>query len=426
MNLRVTYKRGNDLEPATVTLPLSKSIEARRLLLSAVYVSSDLSDSSDSSDSEDIAVMRNAVSAYRLREPEIHLGSSGTALRFMTALCAATPGYQVTLHGTEQLKRRPLAPLLDVLRRMDADIICKEKEGYAPILINGRKLFGDLAASSSNPLSSLHSPLSTLYSLLHAESTQYLSALVLTEHLFATPLPPFSPEECSVSAPYLRLSIRMAQEQRSNYKSHSEPDWSAASYFYLAAMLTGRKVRIASPLLPPERSLQGDARCTEIFDSFGVQTRYEKDSTLLLPGQIPAIEEPVTLDMSAIPDLVPAVAVAAAFAGRKMRLEGIAHLRVKESDRLVSLSAPLAAMGFDVAATDSALIINSSTPPLLHSSTPQLIDCHGDHRIAMAFAPCAAALEGGITLLGAECVAKSFPAYYRQLAALSFNTEKTD
>ena len=157
-----------------------------------------------------------------------------------------------------------------------------------------------------------------------------------------------------------------------------------------------------------------------------MQTRYEETATLLLPGAISAIEEPVTLDMSAIPDLVPAVAVAAAFAGRKMRLEGIAHLRVKESDRLVSLSAPLAAMGFDVAATDSALIINSSTHPLLHSSTPQLIDCHGDHRIAMAFAPCAAALEGGITLLGAECVAKSFPAYYRQLAALSFNTEKTD
>ena len=424
MNLRVTYKRGNDLEPAAVTLPLSKSIEARRLLLSAVYASSDLSDQSDLSDSEDIAVMRRAVSAYRLREPEIHLGSSGTALRFMTALCAATPGYQVTLHGTEQLKRRPLAPLLDVLRRMDADIVCKEKEGYAPILINGRKLYGDRAASSSPALlscSTLHSPLS---SLLHAESSQYLSALVLTEHLFATPLPPFSPEECSVSAPYLRLSIRMAQ---SGSSIPQEPDWSAASYFYLAAMLTRRKVRIAPPLLPPERSLQGDARCAEIFDSFGVQTRYEKDSTLLLPGQIPAIEEPVTLDMSAIPDLVPAVAVAAAFAGRKMRLEGMAHLRVKESDRLVSLSAPLAAMGFDVAATDSALIINSSTHPWLSLlSIPPLIDCHGDHRIAMAFAPCAAALEGGITLLGAECVAKSFPAYYRQLAALSFNTEKTD
>lgn len=376
-------------------------MEARRLLLSAVRGCA--IPGPGSNDCDDISALRQALLSYRRREARIELHSSGTALRFMTALVAATPGYTAILDGSGQLRSRPMAPLVDQLLRMGATVTYLGKEGYAPLHIDGALLNGDRA---------------DIDSLLRSHSSQYLSSLILAGDLYATPLPHISATDMATapSAPYLRLTLRMVEQP----DIMPETDWSAASYFYLTALVTGHTLHLTPALTDATVSFQGDSLCERLFAAAGVTTTHTGSGTILVPGDECSL--PGSIDMNATPDLVPAAAMMATFLGHTLRITGISHLAVKESNRLITVAEAVRAVGGKAFSDNDSIIIYAGREQPQSIAT---VDCHSDHRIAMAAAPCAAFLPMGVALSGAGCVMKSFPDFFAQLEKSGFIIQPT-
>ncbi len=335
---------------------------------------------------------------------DIYLGNNGTALRFLTAMATLASG-DVTLNGMARLQERPVGPLIFALRELGAAVHCSVREGFPPLTIKagglrgGRITFSDL------------------------ESSQYISALLISA--------PYARQDIeielagqTVSRPYIALTVaamkefgvsplereqgyRVAAGQEYRGKPYQiEGDASSASYFFLAAALTGGQVEVTNL---PATSLQGDLKFLDILAELGCLVERRGDWATLYGRDLARGD--YQIDMGDIPDLVPTVAVLAAFRDGKTMITNCAHLKHKESDRLAVLKEELAKMGISADQTESGLDITGGAP------RPATICAHGDHRIAMAFAMAGLSLPG-IKIAGSEWVIKSFPTFWEELERL--------
>lgn len=381
-----------------VLLPASKSISNRLLIMGAV--SGGAVEAENLSTADDTRYLRDALNSGKR---EIWLGHAGTALRFGLAWAAVTPGERF-LHGSARLSERPVAPLVEALRSLGADISYPEKEGYAPLLVRGKKLRGGTVDLDA------------------AVSSQFITALMLIGPVLDSGLE-LRLAGTVVSEPYLRMTarlmrragadvtfrenvIRIAESGYGDTSIEVEPDYSAASYFYAAAAFN-QNLEIELPGLP-EKSLQGDAVVAEIFRRFGVETRFSARGALLTPGEI--IDDRAEYDFLACPDLAQTVAVTAAGLQKPFHLTGLQTLRIKETDRIAALAAELAKCAVGCKASEADLRINHFSDL---SATPR-IRTYDDHRMAMAFAPLAAVF-GEIIIEDPEVVSKSFPDFFREI-----------
>jgi 3-phosphoshikimate 1-carboxyvinyltransferase len=186
-----------------------------------------------------------------------------------------------------------------------------------------------------------------------------------------------------------------------------EGDCSSASYFWAAAAITGGEVH-TGPL--SAQSQQGDLRLLEVLKGMGCSVSWERDGVSVGgPKQL----LPVDLDMNAMPDMVPTVAVLAALAQGRSRIRNVAHLRVKESDRLHALATELDKFAVPLEEHQDGLLIHGGIvlPP------QGGIMVYDDHRIAMALALLGLCVEG-VEIHGAEAVAKSFPTFWELFESL--------
>lgn len=394
------------VETTVENLPLSKSIAARALVLQALTpgapaVSDNLLPACD-----DIAVLRAALG---MRSGEIDIHASGTALRFLTAFYAATDGADVVLTGTARLCERPVAPLVDALRALSADIDYLDREGYAPLRIRGRRLMGgDVTLDAS-------------------ASSQFASALALVAPTMERGLR-IAMGGRIPSMPYLSMTLRMLEARGidarmeaytavipfrtlRSIEPESEPDWTAASYWYEIAAITAGWVTLPGM---KDGSLQGDSVLTAIGERFGVLTEFTPDGAELSAS--PDLFSRLDLDMSDYPDLVPALAVTACMVGMPFEFTGVANLRIKECDRLESLRANLLKLGIIVEVGANTIGWEGERMPI--GEMPE-IDPQGDHRIAMAFAPVSAFLPG-IIIRDPDVVAKSYPRFFDDLQTAGF------
>lgn len=360
----------------------------------------------------------------------IHMGDGAAPFRFLTALAASVPGIDVEIYTSTSLARRPLSPLVDALRSIGADIRYLNREGYPPLHISGRRLDGGVVTVDGGV------------------SSQFASALLLASPLWrvAADIRLAGGEEQCVSHPYLEMTRKMIHMSDTDM----EPDWSAASYFYaLALMRPGVDIRIQK-LTPPAISLQGDAMCEQIFALLGVETLKCDPShggaTLRGNERQIALMRSMGMfdtDLSDVPDLVPALAVGCCMAGIHFRFRGVDHLRHKESDRLAALHAEMEKIGFalrietpdpyadsytdlreDGTHTDhtpsslsTALVWDGAILPRGESES---IDTYRDHRIAMAFAMAASRLPY-LSIEDPMVVNKSFPSFWHDLEDLGFS-----
>lgn len=380
----------------------------RAATITAVRNPQELSGLKPYADCQDSLNYLNAL--LTLMEPHlpatIDIGDGAAPARFFTALAAALPGSDIVLNGSDQLRLRPISPLVQILRRAGADIEYLEGEYSLPIHIRGKKL--DASHISTADVET-------------AKTSQYLSAMLLTSPLTGFPTDVAELPD-AVSASYISMTLRMMQEDSPSI----EYDWSAASFFYEAAMvLAFHDIALAeSPLslptlLPPGKSLQGDAICSEIFAGLGVTTHFTDDRTLLFVDPRVARQRaesgiPLEYDMNSTPDLVPPVAAALTFCGIPFRISGIAHLQYKESRRMHTISSEMRKLGYDVRYTDDALSFSGGTTPF----TPKYhyADTYADHRLAMAFAPLIH--RQGLRLLRYDSVGKSFPLFWDEFFKL--------
>jgi len=405
---------------AILTLPGSKSYTHRALMAAALATGdSVLSNALKAEDTELTAQalvqlgaaidwqgttirMTGRGGRWRPVVEPIYLGNSGTSMRFLTALVALGEG-EYRLTGTERLCQRPLEELLAALGQVGVTAVSEKGDGCPPVRVIGG-LTGGRAQLSG------------------AISSQYLSAL-----LFIAPLAPQGMEiEITgdlVSRPYVDLTLEVLSDFGISYYREGyqviripggqcylsqeyliEADASSASYFWAAAALTGGQVTITNLNL---ESSQGDAAFPQVLERLGCTVALTPAGLTVRGGPLQGVE----VDMGSMPDLVPTLAVLAAFARGETVITGVAHLRHKESDRLAAVAAELTKLGIEARETEDGLIIRGGEP------RGAVIDTYNDHRIAMSFA--VAGLKAPVMVItNPDCVAKSFPDFWQFFAGL--------
>lgn len=380
--------------PQAVELPASKSMAIRAATIQAVEDGSvNVSMFRRLSVGDDVELYVKALQAVTdsAREletlTEVYIGEGAAPLRFLTAFAASLPGSNVAVECANTLKRRPLQPLIEALHSMGADIDFDSDPDHWHLEICGKKLSGGPVIIDSS------------------FTSQYVSALMLASPLWSGPL---EIDSCNgaVSRPYIEMTRRMMEGY-----GNIEPDWSAASFFFEWCMVSGGKVAIASLPPSPGTSLQGDAVAEDLFRSFGVvKTLAAGPERMAFLRYEPVEVEDADMDLSSMPDLVPPLAVALCYRRIPFKFRGVAHLRFKESDRLLALSTILVRLGYGVSVEDEALVFDGSFKPM--EDFPVSIVPYGDHRIAMALYPLE--LKGLVFVEDKSVVSKSFPNFYQQ------------
>ncbi|MFN4299573.1 MAG: 3-phosphoshikimate 1-carboxyvinyltransferase [Thermaurantimonas sp.] len=392
-----------------IPLPGSKSESNRLLILSALYPGT--IQISGLSNADDTQLLSEILAAQRY-QGRVDCRMAGTAFRFLTAFYAATPGTHVRLTGSERMLERPVGHLVDALRQLGADIRYLGREGFPPLEIRGRRLNGHQVAIDGTT------------------SSQFITALMLIGCTLPSGLR-IHIRGYPVSVPYiyltastlyqagLKVDIRLPEiilypSRPTKSRVHVEPDWSAASYWYLMALLS----RQAELFLPGLRipSMQGDSVVRGYFDALGVETVFlgagirifKKSSEKSLLHHI---------NLRDTPDLAQTLAVALAATGHSSCLTGLDTLPIKETDRIRALASELTHCGADVEGSTNQLTIHKG----IDLRENLQIHTYGDHRMAMAFAPLA--LIRPIAIENPAVVTKSYPTFWHDLSRLGFNLE---
>ncbi len=332
----------------------------------------------------DITCLQDELSVAPVKPPkkaELYCGESGATLRFLLPVAAAL-GCNCTFHLEGRLPYRPLLPLC---HQLEAHGITIRKPEQNLLTISG-KLQAGTYTLPGNISSQFISGLLLAFPLMEEECT-----LILESHLESSPYVDMTIDALEQSGIHITREINGFSCKPAEYHSplsiHVEGDWSAAA-FWLAANQVENAVTVIGL---KDNSLQGDRLITEYLAILG-------------SGR--------SLDISQCPDLLPILAVAATRASGSTHFIGAARLRMKESDRLESVKGMLLALGGCVTATEDTITVIGSS---LHGG---MVDSFGDHRIAMAAAIAATIASAPVTVLGAECVKKSYPAFWEDYARL--------
>lgn len=434
-----------------VAIPASKSLTIRGLMCAALAKGeSEIINPLVSEDTEATANVLTQIGVqikkqegiwkviggkFRLPGADLFCGESATTMRFMIAICSLLPGRH-RLVGGPSLSQRPMRSLVTALGMLGVKGTTEGKT-TPPVIIDGGTLTGGLAELPGNI------------------SSQFVSALLLAA--------PFSQKGVSIrlttsltSRYYVLMTLRCLRQfgvrvstefdkfniQRQRYKPTSmkiEGDWSSASYFLgLGALSDGIEVQNLST-----SSIQGDRVILDYLRGMGAKIKISGDTITVSRGELQAVRA----DLSDCIDLLPTMAVLAALADGTSEFSGIERARIKESDRVAALKQGLKSVGVNVIDDKDSLTIEGlgllkpadkgepddedeedtgndkdetqeEIKKIMQEEPagpkPAVIDSHNDHRIAMAFGALGAVV-GGITIEGAESVAKTYPGFWEDL-----------
>jgi 3-phosphoshikimate 1-carboxyvinyltransferase len=389
---------------ASIPLPASKSESNRAIILRAL--------SREKIELHNLSDARDTQTLLRLLDSEglvLDVIDAGTTMRFLTAYLAVSGRDQI-LTGSPRMCQRPIGILVEALRSLGAEIEYRNQAGYPPlhIISKGSRMHGGELSMQGNV------------------SSQFISALLMIAPLLSGGLRLRLEGEIS-SLPYIELtrslmqhfgaetswtdssSIYVAERPYRGGSYQIESDWSAASYWYSLAALSEGCDLLLKGLRPG--SWQGDSILAQWMEPLGVITAFEAEGARLRKNGHP-LPQRLDLDLRSQPDLAQTFAVLAPALGIDLRLTGLHTLRIKETDRLAALQAELGKLG---AACETGEDFLETRGPLQPAGIP-LIETYDDHRMAMAFAPLAFRLPE-LRIAQAEVVAKSYPQFWRHLAA---------
>ncbi len=334
---------------------------------------------------------------------ELNVGESGVGTNFLTAL-ACLSSKPVTITGAQRITERPVSEVVDGLHQLGCRIEYTAREGFPPIKVHGGGIPGGTARIGGTTSSQYFSAILAV--------APYANAAVHLECIGPMSEKPYLQITTAMMADF-GVSVRnqdfahLSVPNTRGYRAREvliEGDYSSASFFFEAAAICRNTVTVTG--LNP-RSPQGDKRFVSLLEEMGCDVSFSENSATVRGRPLKAIET----DMADTPDLVPPLAVAAAFARGKTRLTNIAHLRHKECDRLAVTASELAKMGARASCDKESITVEGG-----HEVHGARIDPHNDHRIAMAFA--VAGLAVGNQIIEDEaCVAKSFPDFWDALSA---------
>lgn len=410
----------------TITLPGSKSISNRTLLLAALadgvteirdlLASDDTSRMLEALQALGIKLENFAENAWRVtgcngnfpnKNADLFLGNAGTAFRPLTAALAFSGG-NYTLSGIPRMHERPIGDLVDALRQTGAQIEYLQNEGFPPLKISPAKL-----------------DLTDTIKIRGDVSSQFLTALLMALPLTKQRATIEVVSEL-ISKPYIEITLNLMAKfgvhvERDGWQSFTIPanssyispkqifvegDASSASYFLAAGAIAGN---ITVEGLG-KHSIQGDVRFAEALALMGGHITYgENHITASKTGKLKAID----LDCNHIPDAAMTLAILALFADGTTILRNIASWRVKETDRIAAMATELRKVGATVEEGTDYIKV---TPP--SQLTPNaVIGTYDDHRMAMCFS-LASLGNVPIVINDPNCVAKTFPNYFTEFKKL--------
>ena len=427
-----------ELQPAlrahgTVSLPGSKSISNRTLLLAALARgTTQIMDLLASDDTlvmllalQKLGVQWQQVDASRqytvhgvegvlpVHQADLFMGNAGTAIRPLTAALAVLGG-DYTLHGVARMHERPIGDLVDALNASGAHIGYTGVAGYPPLHIQRGRIDAQHLRVRGNV------------------SSQFLTALLMAAPLLAKEQPA-TVEVIGelISKPYVEITLKLMQRfgvtvERDGWQAftvpagqryrspgviHVEGDASSASYFLAAGAIAGGPVRVEGV---GANSIQGDVHCIESLRQMGATVRLgetwmEAESN----GALKAIDA----DFNHIPDAAMTIAMTALYADGPSVLRNIGSWRVKETDRIAAMATELRKLGAEV--EDGPDYLRITPPKAIRAAS---IDTYDDHRMAMCFS--LASLDGAarkgntMRINDPGCVAKTFPDYFKVFAQL--------
>lgn len=374
------------------------------------------------SEADDTQLMINALDQLKYadvnQEITIDVGPAGTVMRFMTALLSIRKG-QYRLTGSERMKQRPIALLVDALKHLGAEISYEDQAGFPPLHIRGGfeqrnnevSIAGDV---SSQYLSALLMIAPVLSQGLHLKIVGALTSkpyLSMTLQLL---------ESAGIQHTWMEDIIHIPAQEFSATTLSVEPDWSAASYWYSILALADDGEIILPGL--KKNSLQGDQAISTIMERFGVYTQFTSEGVQLKKGVFKADDD--LLDFTSCPDLAQTVIACAAGLKKDLKVTGLHTLRIKETDRIAALQNELRKFGAQLIEQGEVFLLDTSKVPSTAAEFPALtFDTYEDHRMAMAFAPLALAL-GSIHIQDPEVVIKSYPDFWVHLRAMGFQIEE--
>ena len=404
-----------------IIIPSSKSQTIRALLISVFsrgvsYIKHPLiSDDTEScinavkAMGADVSILENgditvdATYAFSdMDELSIDAGNSGTT-EYLSLPMLSSLGIQVNIDGDEMLRKRPLKPLLDALESLGAET--ESTEGFPPASIRG--------------------PLDGGECTIECKTSQYLSGLLLGAPLAIGD----SHIKCSVlfEKPYVKMTLKWLDDQGIKYRisddleevwvkggqsykpldTYIEGDFSSASFFFVAAAIHGTEVTVEGL---DKNSTQGDKEILNILEKMGCSIKWN--------GMAVTVKGPEKLkggvfDLNAIPDTLPALSVAAAFAEGDTILGNVEQARIKETDRIKVMRENLNELGVEAEERRDALIIHGNG-----SVKGGKAKGYGDHRVIMALAILGTRTEEETEIDDVSAASVTFPTFFDLLEKL--------
>ncbi len=405
-----------------VNLPLSKS-ESNRLLMISHYAGIDDLKSLTPflSTSDDTVLLQNLLSIISGNTSEnevveLNCNNAGTVFRFlMTAVVNEqyTDDYRqlkYLLTGSDRMKERPIASLVDALRNLGVSIEYKGRDGYPPVMIKTCRIEGGRVEVSVE------------------QSSQFASSLLLASPLWKKGLELHLTGNMS-SMPYIDMTINMMRQYGIEVYRNGrdvvvksgcydlknisvEPDWSAAAFWYeIAAFSETSDIMLKNLNI---YSLQADAVSMKMFDVLGVKTVACNNGLVLKKKDI-SINN-LTFDFKDCPDLFPAVIATCAGLGLDATFTGLENLMIKESDRKKAMINELTKVNisFEEVANDVLKMKCPKVLPFFSEEDPLVFDNYEDHRIAMALSVLSMKI-GTISMEKTDVVSKSYPEFYKSI-----------
>ncbi|MBY0460597.1 MAG: 3-phosphoshikimate 1-carboxyvinyltransferase [Gemmataceae bacterium] len=435
----VTYPPELAIQPlaklvnATVTVPGSKSITNRALVLAALGSCNTSCTLTGVLRSEDTEVMVDClqrlgfdvrpewpvVRVFRHDAPpfvpaksaNLFVANSGTTVRFLTALCAIGCG-RYRLDGVPRMRERPIEDLLAALRQLGVNAYSEAGNGCPPVVIESDHFLPGGVVSIRADVSSqflsgllLVAPIQRDESLTIRVEGQRVSEpyIAMTEEMLRQWVIPFDRREAESGREYVFESgAGTSYGVLTDYAI--EPDASAASYFWAAAAVAGGRVTVSGL---NRTSLQGDVRFVDVLAQMGCRVEECDAGITVHGGPLRGID----VDMNDISDTVMTLGAVALFADGPTAIRNVGHIRHKETDRIAALATELRKLGAEVEERPDGLTIHPR--PL----TGVAVETYNDHRMAMSLALVGLRVPG-VIIRNPGCVAKTYPSFWQDFAAL--------
>jgi 3-phosphoshikimate 1-carboxyvinyltransferase len=349
--------------------------------------------------------------SFEVPEDVINAENSGTTIRIISSMSALVRKGYTILTGDESLRKRPMMPLLSALNQLGVECFSTSNNGTPPLVVKGGGIRGGIVNIEGNI------------------SSQFISSLIISS-IYARSQVVLKVKGKQVSRPYIEATIETMKKfgvkikrnvdyseyviPKSRYKGtffNIPADFSNAALMISAGVLCGKKITIEG--LNFEYP-QGDKQILDIIKKMGVDVKVDKEKgevTVLGSTELKGID----CDLSNTPDLLPAIAILSLKVTSPLKIYGISHARLKETDRVSIISSQLKKLGVPVSEMQNEIILS----PIRKIKNAKL-DSHNDHRLFMAFTIASLLTEKSV-VTGAESVDVSYPVFLNDLKCLGAN-----